>query len=237
MQSVSVNRRVVRIKDNKEEINRFIEEYKPFIASCTKSITGRYMTYGSDDELSIALIAFAEAIKSFDSTRGNFFPFAGRIIRNRIIDYYRKEKQNNNFISLNEYYNGNVNKKGKELRVVEAIDTYSIYEDNDYRRMELEELTEELKKWNITFSDLVSSSPKQKRTRKIYHSIIKYITEEPELINIIHKKRQLPISELEKELHIPRKKFERARKYIIAMVIIVTGDYEYIRGYIDWEVG
>ncbi len=236
MRSVSVNKRVERIKDNKEEISRFIEEYKPFIASCTKNITGRYMTYGSDDELSIALIAFAEAIKTFDCTRGNFFPFAGRIIKNRIIDYYRKEKRNSNVISLNEYYKGDINKKGKDIRESEAIDRYSIYEDSYYRRIELEELTKELKKWDIKFLDLVNVSPRQKKTRKIYHSIIKYITATPELIEIMHKKKQIPISEIEKELGISRKKFERARKYIIAMVIIVSGDYEYIRGYIDWEV-
>ena len=34
------------------------------------------MSYGTDDELSIAMIAFVEAIRSFDSSKGNFQLFA-----------------------------------------------------------------------------------------------------------------------------------------------------------------
>ena len=57
MESSSINDRVQNIKDNNEDINIFIEEYKPFIASCAVKACGKYLKYGEDDELSIALIA------------------------------------------------------------------------------------------------------------------------------------------------------------------------------------
>jgi DNA-directed RNA polymerase specialized sigma subunit len=62
----SLNERVIGIKDCREEIDKLIKEYKPFIASIVESHLGHYAEYGVDDELSIALIAFNEAIKKYD---------------------------------------------------------------------------------------------------------------------------------------------------------------------------
>lgn len=45
-------------------------------------------------------------------------------------------------------------------------------------------------------------------------------------------KKYIPIAEIEKALKISRKKIERLRKYIIAIIIIITGDYYYIKEYI-----
>jgi RNA polymerase sigma factor len=62
----SLNEKVTSIKDNNEEIEKLIEEYKPFIASLTSKVSRRYVEYGSDDELSIAMMAFVEAIKAYN---------------------------------------------------------------------------------------------------------------------------------------------------------------------------
>jgi RNA polymerase sigma factor len=93
MSPLSINERVTYIKDNEIEINGFVEEYKPFIATCVQKATGRYVRYGTDDELSIGLMAFVEAIKAYDLNKGNFLSFSQNIIKRRLIDYYRKEKK------------------------------------------------------------------------------------------------------------------------------------------------
>lgn len=231
MRYISINERVERIKNNEEEINRFVEEYKPFIASCTEKFIGRYVTYGESDELSIALIAFVESIRSFNSSKGNFLSFAQGVIRRRLIDFYRKEKKHMNIISLNEYFN---EESGEEidLSTEKAIEKYNIEEISEYRRLEIEELKRELLKWNITFNDLVRSSPKHSDTRKTCREIIRYILSKPELKEFIMTKKYIPISEIESTLKISRKKIERLRKYIIATIIVITGDYHYIREYV-----
>ncbi len=231
MRYISINERVERIKNNEEEINKFVEEYKPFIASCTEKFIGRYVTYGESDELSIALIAFVESIRSFNSSKGNFLSFAQGVIRRRLIDFYRKEKKHMNIISLNEYFN---EESGEEidLSTEEAIEKYNIEEISEYRRLEIEELKRELLKWNITFNDLVRSSPKHSDTRKTCREIIRYIVSKPELKEFIMTKKYIPISEIESTLKISRKKIERLRKYIIATIIVITGDYHYIREYV-----
>lgn len=233
MQSVSINERVESIKNNQEEINRLVEDYKPFIASCVEKVTGRYVRYGEDDELSIALIAFVEAIKSFDGTKGNFLSFAQNVIKRRLIDYFRKEKRHANVIPLNEYFNED-DEEEKDLSVTQALDIYSAKEVSEYRRLELEELKYELKQWDISFFELAEVSPKHNSTRKIYSEIIRFLQSQPELVRLIRTKRYLPIAEIEKFTRIHRKKIERGRKYIIAVILITTGDYHYIRDYINW---
>ena len=227
----SINERVEKIKGNEEEINRFVEEYKPFIASCTEKFTGKYAAYGESDELSIALIAFVESIGSFDSSKGNFLSFAQNVIRKRLIDYYRKERKHPNVISLSGYY---VEESDEEIDFSEreALDKYNISEISEYRRLEIEELKKELLGWNITFDDLVRSSPKHSDTREVCKRMTKLVISKPELVECIKIKKYLPVAEIEKNLKISRKKIERLRKYIIAVVIIITGDYQYIKEYL-----
>jgi len=105
---------------------------------------------------------------------------------------------------------------------------------NEYRKLEIEQLKAELGEWGISFFDLARTSPKYKRTKKLYNEVLQFILSRPDLIEQLKKKKQLPISEIEKCLNIPQKKIERARKYIIAAIIIMTGDYQYIKEYIRW---
>jgi RNA polymerase sigma factor len=232
MEILSINERVEKVKSDKEAINLLIEEYKPFIASCVKSSTGRYMRYGEDDELSIALIAFVEAINSYNIKAGNFLPFAKNVIKRRLIDYYRKENKQSNNISLN-CFNDDENPKELDFSVQESINKFGSEEQNYDRKLEIEELKTDLAKWGITLKDLLNSSPKHTKTRKMYKEIIKYLLENNDLIEIIKQKKCLPTAEIEKRLTIPRKKIERGRRYIIASIIIALGDYQYLKEFLD----
>jgi RNA polymerase sigma factor len=232
MQFSSINQRVEYIKDKEEEINGFVEEYKPFIASCVEKVTGRYVKYGEDDELSIAMLAFVEAVKSYEEGKGSFLSFAQNVIKRRLIDYYRKEKKHSNVISINEYYG---DEEEFDLSEAEAVDNYSKDQISEYRRMELEQLKKELSEWDITFLQLADASPKHDKTRKMYLDIVKYLLSNPHLTRQLRQKKYLPVAEIEKSLNIPRKKIDRARKYIIAVILITTGDYQYINDFIDWR--
>ncbi|HOP91811.1 MAG TPA: RNA polymerase sigma factor SigI [Acetivibrio thermocellus] len=234
MYSVTINQRVEAIKNNEEEINLFVEEYKPFIAACTQKVVGRYVAYGQDDELSIALMAFVEAIRSYDVSKGNFLSFSQNVIKRRIIDYYRKEKKHSVVVNINGHLEDE--EEETDLGIAMSIDKYSEEEISEYRRLELEQLKKELKEWDISFFDLVNISPKHKRAKKIYSKIIKFVLSRPDIMEKIKQKKYLPVAEIEQSLKIPRKTIERARKYIITVVIIFTGDYEFIRDYVNWEV-
>ncbi len=230
MQFDAINARLEGIRNNTEKTGRFVEEYKPFIASCAEKVVGRYMNYGTDDELSISMIAFVEAINSFDSTKGNFFTFSRNVIKRRLIDYYRSEKRHSNVISLNLYMEER--EEEYDLSNDEAIRNYSDQKLAEQRRLELQELGRELAQWNITYRDLARVSPKHRKTRQQCAELAGVILSNPDILQPVIIKKYLPIAELEKLSGLPRKLIERFRKYIIAVVVIAIGDYEYIKDYI-----
>ena len=231
----SLNERVKRIQGDNEEINRLIEEYKPFIASCAEKQAGRYLRYGEDDELSIALLAFYEAIRSYNSLKGSYLSFANHAIKRRIIDYYRKEQRRPKIIPLREYVGDSDEEEDRSID--KSIEQYSADEESRERAIEIEELKTQLAEWNITFDDLVAASPGQERSRKMCSRIVRFLLGRPELISQINSRKTLPLSVIEKSLSITPKKLEKHRKYIIASLLIYTGDYPYLREYIDISRG
>ena len=233
----SLNDRVMKIKNSKEEINSFIQEYKPFIAASVEKYTHKYVSYGCDDELSIGLIAFEEAVRCYDSSKGSFLSFAQGVIQRRLIDFYRKEKKHQNVIYMNEAYANNLEQDEVQEHLIaadEAVSKYQEQEVNNIRRIELQQLKEDLHKWELTFSDIAKSSPKHMATKKAYLDIIRFILDNRDIANKMKVKLYLPIAEIEAGTKIPRKTVERARNYVIAAVLILTGDYYCIREFIDW---
>jgi len=233
----SINERVIKIKDNADEKNIFIEEYKPFIAAAVEKATGRFVSYGQDEELSIGLMAFDEAINHYDRNKGSFLSFAQNVIKKRLIDYYRKEKKHQNITYISEYATGE--NDGEEVfdNVVAAGEAQSKYEQeeiNQLRRQELLELKEELSGWELKLDDVARSSPKHTATKGSYLEIVKYIIDRPELVKRLKTKKYLPVAEIEEGTKLPRKTIERSRNYVVAAVIILTGDYYCIREFIDW---
>ncbi|KNY27484.1 RNA polymerase sigma factor SigI [Pseudobacteroides cellulosolvens] len=235
MNDNSLNERVQRIKSSDIEIDKLVEEYKPFIASCVEKITGRFVRYGEDDELSIALLAFVEAIKAFDISKGNFLSFAQNVIKRRLIDYFRKESKHSKIVSISTYTSDDEDNE-LDLSTGEALDKYSQDNISEYRRLELQELKKELALWDISFFELTNASPKSEKTRKSYNDIIQYLMKNPDTLDQVKKKKLLPIADIEKNTGIPRKTIERSRKYILAVIIILTGDYQYVKDYINPEV-
>jgi len=88
-----------QIKEGNHQLREeFISEYKPFILKVTSNATGKYIDTRNSDEFSIALSAFNEAIDKFDIEKGyNFFLFSEQVIRRRLIDYSRSNKDDKEY--------------------------------------------------------------------------------------------------------------------------------------------
>lgn len=225
----SLEDRVEKAKTSEKELNKLIEEYKPFIASTAQKRVGRYLRYGYDDELTIGMLAFKEAIESYDREKGKFLTFAKQVINLRLIDFYRKNKKARNEILLNEDEENEINYRIQEKK---AINKFEDREKNISRKSEILEFKKELSEWGIKFEDLVSCSPKHKRLRKLYNEISNLIIENDEILQKLIRTRRLPIKEIQSLKKVHRKKLERGRIYIIALVIVLNGNYIFIKEYI-----
>lgn len=223
---MSIERKVRAAKVNEDDCNALIREYRSFIASQVNKTTGRFITE-HDDEMSIAMIAFSEAIQKYDRDKGSFLSFAAMIIKSRIIDYLRSENKNVDAVPFSS-----LSRTDNDGDITE-FDIEDNSADGQEICYEIEALSQELNRHSITFTDLSRVSPKSKKTKAACLEVINCIANQPILAEKLKSSGTLPINTILDNVKANRKVIERHRKYIIAGVIILTGDYggiaEYLR--------
>jgi len=226
-------KRVVLAKNESYMREELIREYMPFILSCASKQSGRYIKLGQDEEATIAMMAFDEAIRSFDVEKGGFLSHAKRIIGRRLIDYYRKSKFTHHETLVDFEDRRNIETRENETRLAEYA--YGAMKEEDERAWEIDAFKAELKAWGISFNDLVKNSPRHERLRSEYKELAKWIALSDDLMEELMRTHRLPIRKIVEKKEIPRKKLERGRIYIMSLIVVLTGDYRYIREYIDWR--
>ncbi|AJA49879.1 RNA polymerase sigma factor SigI [Clostridium pasteurianum DSM 525 = ATCC 6013] len=227
----SLEDRVEKAKIDQKELNKLIEVYKPFIANILYKKKGKFLQYGCDDELTIGMMAFKEAVEAYDKKKGKFLSFAKHVISLRSIDHYRKNEKMKDKIWL-PIVTQSDDKSENSVMDDESIKKYEYEKENELRRLEISEYKKELKKWDIEFADLLRTCPKQDRLKKVYKEIAQFIIMDSKILNRLIITKRLPIKEIQGNMLIHRKKIERGRLYIIALVIALKGDYDLIREYI-----
>lgn len=216
-------------KTDPRKADELIREYIPFIRSEASKFTSRFCTE-SDDEYSIAMIAFHEAILGYSKDRGAFLSYASLTIRSRLTDYVRKEARHDSNLSL--YDNGE--DEGRPI-IDELEDKTDRFEESiglEATKREIEELSRVMADFGVSFSDVADNSPKQERTQAACARAVMYASENGELLDELLDTKKLPLSKLVLGSGIERKTLERHRKYILAMLLIHTNGYEIIRGHI-----
>ncbi|MGI9952664.1 RNA polymerase sigma factor SigI [Moorellaceae bacterium AZ2] len=210
-----------------------IRKFTPFILKIASRLSGRFIRLGEDDEASIGLMAFNEAIDNFNPEKGiSFLTLAETIIRRRLIDYFRREERHHHSIpfSILEQAPG----QGED-GMVAGIEDYTLVAELEDRRQEVIRYQQELALYGITFADLVRVCPRHQDARERALACARAIVGNPLLRCHLQEKRELPLKALEQELDTSRKTLERHRKYIIAAAVIMMGDYEYLQEYLGWK--
>lgn len=204
----------------------FIEAYKPFIAAAVSRICGKYKTYGIDEELSIGLMAFNEAIDKFDG-RGSFLSFSKLVIKSRLYDYFRYVKRRGETEFL-------YNEDGRETQGVMETSFDTALKDQQRLELvdEIESFKKELLKYGITMPELVKASPKHGKKRAAVSEVVKFMQSDEKCISFFKSCGNLPLKMIEGSLHISRKLIEPYRKYIIAAILISEGNYSYLKEYL-----
>ena len=211
--------------------NKLIDQYKPFIAKTVSSVCKRYIN-DSDDEFSIGLIAFNEAIEKYSKDKGSsLLSFSELLIKRRVIDYIRKEVRKKTVpIETNDSDEEDSSQSRIEAEL--SVEDFQKKVQQEHLREEIFYYQQVLSDFGLSFSDLAENSPKHTDARQNAIMVAKTLIEEDELRQTLFDKMQLPIKQLVKKVNVSRKTIERNRKYIIAVAIILTGDYVYLKDYI-----
>ncbi len=223
-------KRVYAAKENSHAAETLIREYIPFVrAEATKFMT-RLCTE-QDDEHSIAMIAFYEAIMGYRRERGAFLSYAALLIRSRLIDFQRKEARHQGHLSLHEENGGNDERILMD-RIPDQRDVFAEAAHREATRQEIRELAQVLESFGLSFSDVADNCPRQERTMEACARAIRQGGQEEGLLETMLRTKKLPMSQLAAVSGVERKTLERHRKYILAMLVIQTNGYEIIRGHL-----
>lgn len=219
-------------KTDPEAADGFIRQYMGFIRSETVKFIHTAPENGHEDELSIALLAFYEAILAYEKSRGAFLPYAARAIRNRLIDHYRVEKRRGNVISLHMPLD--TEDDGAELldTIPDTVDHAEEYEVRTASQQEIQEFSEKLSGFGLTFSDVADNCPRQERTFAACRRVLDFARSRPELLKRVEDTSKLPMNELALGSGVDKKTLERHRKYLVAILLAFTNGYEIIRGHL-----
>lgn len=227
----SLEEKVLKIQKGDNVLrNELIQSFQPFVAKTVSSVCKRYIN-DSDDEFSIGLIAFNEAINKYCSKKGSsLLAFAEVMIKRRVIDYIRTQSK-----GPDVFLEGAASEEERgtpEFGDEKSIEEYEQQLESEKRREEIKAYTYHLEEFGISFSDLAIASPKHTDARKTAIHIAKLLVQNENLNNLLLTKKRLPVKQLEEMVTVSRKTIERNRKYIIAVAIILNGEYLFLNDYI-----
>jgi RNA polymerase sigma factor len=208
---------------------KFIAENKTFVQNTANNICKKRLCWENDDELSIALIAFNIACENYKNNKGNFFSYAKVVIRNALIDFFRKGKNNDYLVFENDDDNEQDYIDNKL-----SLNEYEKEMENKLREEEIKMLSDELLDYQLSFSDLVESSPSHRDTRDEILNIVFKCIKDNSIVEHIKNKKRLPVKQIIILTGKNRKYIEKWRRYILVLIIILSNkNYNYIRSYLN----
>ncbi|GGJ88049.1 RNA polymerase sigma factor SigI [Lentibacillus kapialis] len=211
--------------------NYLLKNYQPFIARCVSEVCKRYIDPQIDDEFSIGLNAFNEAIMSYSEEKGSsFLTFSRLVVKRKVIDYIRYVQKTPMAMSLDESHDEEQMENPIEILAVK--ESYRKEQSARFLREEINDFKEKLKTYKLSLVQLTDVSPKHKDARETAIAVARTLFNNPDLRNYVRKKKKLPLKDLAKMVNVSKKTLERNRKFILAIFIIIEGDYTYLKEYL-----
>lgn len=223
---------VYKAKECSTAADDLVQQYMPFISAETAKTNNLIPPESREDALSVAMFAFHEAVMNYSREKGAFLPYAARAIKNRIIDFFRKEKRHLGLVSLDSERDDEDSRSVLET-LDKGEDNISVHHDRTSAREEILEFAETLLKYGLNISDIADNCPKQERTLTACHKALAAAKEKSELFDVLISTGKLPITQLAAASGVERKTLERHRKYMVAIMLAYTNGFEIIRGHLS----
>lgn len=229
----SLETKVIKAQSDADLLEKLIAAHQGFIRKCMieqQKASGAQV----DDEMTVAMLAFVEAVTQYDVTRGKFLSFARLIINRRMIDEYRKQIRQKPLgtISIDQP----LGEDDEERPVYEAKASVEAYESEIKKRdlqSEIMDFEILLNAYGLSFNELVEVSPKQEGLRANYQSLAQWLSERDELMAQIKTTKKLPAKAILEAYPIDQKRLDRGRKYILALALLLNSDLDLIKAYME----
>ena len=205
---------------DEQALHDLLVAHTPFIKKTASFVCKRTIDE-QDEEFSIAFLAFHEAVEKYEpGASAKLTTFAHLIIKRRIIDFIRKE------VRVAQAVSG----EAADIELThKAMDAYSEHQLKTKRQEDIASYQLALFPYNLTFEELTRIAPKHEDSRRTMIAVARIIADTPEFVEHLEAKRTLPLKEIEQLVDVSRKTLERHRKYIIALVVLLAGDFTTIQ--------
>lgn len=205
---------------DEQALHDLFELHTPFIKKTASFVCKRQIDE-HDEEFSISYEAFYEAVRHYDpNSSAKLTTFAHLIIKRRIIDFIRKETRGTPLMMG----------EAAEIELTQqAVHTYTEKQLIELRQDEIASFQLALFPYHLTFEELTKLAPKHEDARRNTIEIAEIIADTPEFVAHLESKHTLPLKQIEELVDVSRKTLERHRKYIIAIVVLLTGDFPNIQ--------
>lgn len=228
---MALEERIEAAKLDPSEMEALIQDYEPFIKATISKTLKKYIE--SDDEnLTIGMMGFHEAVENYDMAKGSFLSYAQIVIRNRVIDEVRRENNQTKNIELARHTEEDVS----SVQLIyddKAVEVFENRKIEDRRKDDMVLYIEVLKEWDMTMDDLLKASPKKKSLLTLFQSIGRTLGEDADMMTHMRQTRRLPAQYILEHFKIDRKRLDRGRKYIIAVAELWAGDFESLQSFIN----
>ena len=214
--------------------NQIISEYRPFVLKITSKVCKRYID-DQDDEFSIALVAFNEAIDAYDQTqKASFLSFSELVMKRRLIDHIRKQQKFQNQLPMTAFeIQDDEDHFLNPVEIKQAQMEYEEHQTQEKRKEDILAYVKELANYGISLNELVEISPKHKDARENLFSIADILVKDDNMLSYLKERKSIPIKDLLPKVEVSRKTIERNRKYIIALVLIQINDFYFLKDYLQ----
>lgn len=225
---------VVSARSDPKIFEELVEKQHKFLVHCAYHATNRYIS-PNEDEWSETLLAYYDAVHTYDSSKGAFSPYAKVVITRRLVDYYRKKQKWSSEILTDpgDFTDQGIDDKNNSMK--KQIEDKICSKEEVSASDEIEEIQILLKEYGFSFWDLSEASPRTKGTKEKCKTAIQCMMESTQLQQELKSKKQLPIKDIKKSTGLPPKFLDKYRRYIITAVEILSGEYpklwEYLNDY------
>ena len=233
-----MNERAAAAAGDEKLRDNFIRDSEQTILKIASKVTGKYITR-SDDEWSVALLAYNKAIDGYSTDKGDFMSYAAVLIKRSLIDHYRSEKKYDHEIPVDGEMLTGEGDYSEGAEVLSAVSREGIEENEKRSRQEslkdeILEVDGILKGYGFSFRDLKDCSPKTQKTKRECAKAITYILDHDNLLETVLEYRRLPISELTEGAGVKSKLLDRYRRYLIMAIVILNGEYPLLADYLQY---